>query len=95
MHQTRHNLAAILHGDGNAKMGDAVDKVGGAVNGIHNPVDVAGVRFGFFPNKAIIRAGMHQLFVKQSLRPLVRHRDKIGRTLARGLQVFNLPKIPL
>src|SRR5690606_28613160 len=72
--------AAVAKRDRNRVVGNAVDEVGGAIEGIDDPLAVGiapGLNAAFLANKGMVRIGAAQLFDDEFFRGVVYFGDEI------------------
>src|SRR3546814_8121407 len=77
-------------------MRDAVEEIGGAVQGIDHETRLGGIAFdlaALLHDETPVGAGARQFLEQRLLGALIRHRDEIGRPLAADLEVLDLVEI--
>lgn len=84
--------------DRDGELRDAVQEVGGAVQGIDDPgVALVGALTGaaLFADEAVAGPGLGEVLVEDLFRALVGERDEIRGTLQRDLEMLDLAEIAL
>src|SRR3546814_1451701 len=97
--QAGDDLAALLQGDRDGEVRQAVQEVAGAVEGIDDPAPPALVARrhlgGFLHEKAIAGTRLLQLVADRLFGLVVGGGDEVRRALARNLQVLDLAEVTL
>src|SRR3546814_7815254 len=99
--QRRHRFpravrARLLDRDRDREMRDAVEEIGGAVQGIDHETRLGGIAFdlaALLHDETPVGAGARQFLEQRLLGALIRHRDEIGRPLAADLEVLDLVEL--
>ena len=89
---------AVLDSDGNTEMGNAVEKIEGAVQGMHDPAVFSVAALGFsalLHQHTEIGTRVVQFFPEHVLGLGIRGGDEIPRALWRYLELLDLAEIPV
>ena len=96
INNARHDLLVPFETDRNRPVGDAVQEIGGAVEGVDDPAEAFVLAFklaAFLQQEAVGRTRFLELFLEDFLGFMIRLGDEIAGALAGYLQLLDLAEI--